>query len=135
MPDEVLSIRIFYDGDCPFCTSYARFNRLSSEADIVEIKNLRELPEAEFLQFASSGLDIERGILLKIESRSQSHIFQGSEAMAMLSTLDNRKSFLAIVLRLMRVSWAAKLVYPLLWGGRLVLLRLMGISPSFEIKS
>jgi predicted DCC family thiol-disulfide oxidoreductase YuxK len=132
--EEAVSIKIFYDGDCPFCTSYARFNRLSAEADIVQITNLRELPKEELLEFANSGFNPENGILLVLANGSQTHTFQGAEAMAMLSTLDNRKSVLAMILRVMRVSWAAKLLYPLLWAGRLVLLRLMRISPSFETK-
>lgn len=135
MTEEVVSIKIFYDGDCPFCTSYARFNRLSSEADVVQIINLRELPKEELFQFANSGFNPEKGILLVLANGSQTHTFQGAEAMGMLATLDNRKSLLAMTLRVMRVSWAASFLYPLLWAGRLVLLRLMRISPSFETKT
>lgn len=134
MSVDKLSIKILYDGDCPFCSSYARYSRLSSEADHVAIENLRLLPEADLLQFASSGFVPEKGVIVILQNGSQSHTFQGVEAMAMLSTLDNRRSFFALILRVMRVSWAAKLVYPLLWGGRLVLLTLMRISPSFGTK-
>lgn len=71
-----MNLKLYYDGDCPFCSRYA---------DILGLKNCYELTlcdarvELEWME-CREGLSLDDGVIVVLEGRC----FQGVEALDML---------------------------------------------------
>ena len=107
------TLRIVYDGDCPFCSRYVALLRLRERYDVRLIDARKEPALA-----ASYGLDLNEGMIADLDGA----VYHGGRAVALLSRLSGTFS----VLRSDRV---ADVVYPLLRFGRNTALKLLGRSP------
>lgn len=106
------SLRIVYDGDCPFCSSYVGLLRLREKYD-VQLVDARKDPALA----ARYGLDLNEGMIVDLDGK----VHHGARAMSLLARLSGRFSPL-------RSEWVAGAFYPLFRCGRNVTLRMLGRS-------
>ena len=116
---------IVYDGECPLCASYVRMARLSESAGKVVLVDARGshpvIDEAR-----ASGLDLDAGMVVKMDGQ----LHYGSDAMVLLTAITTRSGTFNRAMRLLFASpRRARLIYPLLVRGRLMLLRILGRKP------
>lgn len=114
-------VEIFYDGQCPLCSAYVRMLNLRRAVGVVYLIDARgDDPRVAMLKAA--GIDLNEGMVL----RHGAQIYNGAEAMRMLSILSSSGGILRAIMRSPR---RAALVYPLLVRGRALLLRALGRAP------
>lgn len=109
-----MAARIYYDGECPFCTRYTTLLRLRESVGDVDLVNVRDDAVArQTLQ--ASGYDLDRGMVLDLDGR----LYAGANAMHILAMLSGRSGFLnRVVASVFRFAWLATLLYPALRAGR-----------------
>lgn len=113
------SIKIYYDGFCPYCTQYTKLQRLREEFD-VHLIDLREAPE-EVDRFIDQGINLDKGMVVKKDE----NLFWGNEAVFLLASLQN-KSLLGYFWRLLFLSSnLTKIIYPVLVFLRNLTLRIL----------
>lgn len=117
-----MSLDIYYDGQCPFCTRYVQLLRLRESAGLVTLHDLRDAPKAR-ARFAALDLDPDNGMV--VETGGQ--LYHGDEAMHVLSMLSTRSGVLnRISAAIFRHKLLARGLYPVLRAGRNATLFLMG---------
>ena len=118
------NLSIFYDGECPICTRYVRYYRLKDGVITVSMVNLRNNPE-KVAEFNASGLNVDNGMVVKLDNE----LYHGSEAVHVLALLSTK---VGVFNKMNRWVFSrrplAKFVYPILVGGRNLLLVLLGRS-------
>lgn len=113
-------LRIFYDGECPFCSRYVNMLRLSKSGQ-VQLVDLRE-NEAAKVELEQLGFDLDQGMVVEDEGRR----YGGSDAVAYLAPLTTPSNALNKINRAAFSSPAiARILYPLLRSGRWLVLFLM----------
>jgi predicted DCC family thiol-disulfide oxidoreductase YuxK len=122
-----MKIEILYDGACPFCDDYVRYQRLRSAAGAVELIDARSHPEA----IERHGLvpaDFEDGMVVVVDGT----LYRGADAVHQLSVLGDppARAWVRLVAGLSRSARGARWLYPFLKRGRRVALALLGI-PRF----
>lgn len=115
------TIRIYYDGECPFCSRYATLIDLRRHGDI-QLINLRDVPERH-QHFREHGLDLDKGMVVEIDGKT----YGGADAMHVISLLDRKNSTLAKIIWLFFSNRPiAIILYPVLRLGRNTLLLFLG---------
>lgn len=106
-------MKIFYDGECPFCARYVTMLRLQKTGGVqlVDLRTAtlkrRELEEA--------GFDLDQGMVVEDGGRR----YGGSDAVAYLAALSTNSDLLNRINRMALSSpGVARLVYPVLRSGR-----------------
>lgn len=113
-------MRILYDGECPFCSSYVRFARLQKAVGRVELLDARE--EAELVEaYAAQGFPIDEGMIVDTGEA----VYFGGDAVWAINALASPNP----ALRLMSGRAFLKWVYPALRFGRNSVIRLLGKQP------
>jgi predicted DCC family thiol-disulfide oxidoreductase YuxK len=107
------ALRIVYDGECPFCSRYAAYQRLREEY-IVELVDARAEPELA----GNYGLDLNEGMIVDLDGQ----VHHGADAVRLLAQLSQRPG-------LLRHERVARALYPLLRFGRNVTLKILGRKP------
>lgn len=117
-------IRIVYDGDCPFCSAYARLARLRQRHD-VELVNAREA-RGLVRRLRRRGMDVDDGMIVLVDGEAH----HGDDAAAYLESAarggpggDGRSAGGGD-----GGGWIRR-VYPLLYRLRGLALRLLGRDP------
>jgi DCC1-like thiol-disulfide oxidoreductase len=127
-------VEIIYDGQCPLCSAYFKFQRLRENGLVPKMVDARDHPEV-VADFSSRGVDLNRDFVLRYRKVE----YVGGEAMFVLASLGARNNLLRRVNGFLFGSRAfAMTAYPLLRFGRRALLRLLGrrlipggqVSPS-----
>lgn len=114
-------IEIFYDGQCPFCTSYVRLLDLRSQVGRVELIDARS-EDPRLAHIRAAGLDLDEGMAV----RHGAQLYHGSEAAWILAVWSEPGGgFRRFLAWLMRNPKRARLVYPFMACGRKLVLRLM----------
>lgn len=117
--DEVV---IVYDGECPFCTQFARLVRLRETVGPVRIVDARE-PGPEVAMVRAAGLDLDEGNAVLEGGR----IHHGADAQMWLAARSVRWHPVGLFLRTLFATPAlGRLSYPVLKGTRNLALKLMG---------
>lgn len=112
------TVRVIYDGACPFCSRYVRLVRLREQFD-VELVDARRDPE----RAGAYGLDLNEGMIVDIDGITH----HGDAAVWILSTISNRVGILNRMLAALFSSpRSAKLLYPIMRLGRRATLRTLG---------
>ena len=113
---------VLYDGDCPFCTAYSRFARISAELPGLRVLNARDAgPEVDLV--TGLGLDLDEGMVLQEDGA----LYYGRACMHRLSQLATRRRLPNRALgALMRPGIAGEAFYRALVRMRHALLFLMG---------
>ena len=119
---------ILYDGECPFCTGFAKLVRLRENVGVVRIVNAREGgPELEAVRAA--GLDIDEGnaVLEGWDGRAAACIHHGADAQGWLAARSRPLTPVGLFLRALFATPAlGRASYPMLRATRNLALRLMG---------
>lgn len=113
-------LRIYYDGECPFCANYVQMAQLKRAAGGVDLIDARTVP-ATVERFAEQGFDIDKGMVAEIDGR----IYFGWEAIWAMNALASN----APILRHFTSRPVLKFIYPVLRAIRNLTLRLMGKQP------
>lgn len=123
-------IIIIYDGECPFCLKYSNYLNLMKSFEKIEIKNARELTSIEFAELDQLGLDVNQGIIARVQMNELEVTtnYSGREAMNFLAKFDKNTKFVGKLHRLMRFKILSNILYPLLFWGRAVVLKLIGVN-------
>lgn len=119
------NVQIVYDGQCPACDAYFRYQRLEQNGFIVELVDARLRPEI-VQEYALRGIDLNRDFVLRVRSGE----YVGSEAAFMLASLGSRSNAFRKLNRLLLGSRAAsRAVYRVMRVGRRLLLLMLGRPP------
>ncbi len=114
--------RIYYDGECPFCTRYTALLRLRESVRQVDLVNVRE-DVASRKVLEAAGYDLDQGMVLDLDGKR----YAGADAMHMLSLLSTGSGiFNRIMAAVFSVNWLVQLLYPMLRAGRAVTLFALG---------
>ena len=108
-----MKLDIYYDGECPFCSSFVKMSRLKSMYD-VSLFNLRDLPDkAE--DFAKRGCDVDEGMIVQLNDE----IYFGYEAVHIIAVLSNENKVLGRVYNLLFSNRVfVRFLYPFMRAGR-----------------
>ncbi len=118
-------VSIVYDGGCPFCTDYVRYQELKAAADTVELVDART--DAGALErYGIDPIDLEDGMVVIADGAYH----RGDAAVHQLSRLSHtpRNWWIAIVAALSRSATVSRLLYPFLRLGRRAALAFLGIE-------
>jgi predicted DCC family thiol-disulfide oxidoreductase YuxK len=113
---------VVYDGECPFCSHYAKTLRLRAAVGQVEFVNARgQHPVLEMLQ--TKGVDLDEGMALV----QGDQIIHGHECIHKLALMTTPSNLLNLInAKLFHSRAAARALYPVLRCGRNAALKLMG---------
>jgi predicted DCC family thiol-disulfide oxidoreductase YuxK len=120
-------LKIVYDGACPFCDDYVRYQRLQAAAGHVELVDGRTRPEV-LAEHAITPADLEDGMAVIVDGT----VHKGGDAVHVLSLLSEppAKWWVRAVALASRPPWLARSIYPFLRAGRRVALKVLGV-PQF----
>lgn len=113
---------LIYDGECPFCSRFARLAKLREAVGPLRLIDARSgAPEVAAAR--GQGFVLDEGMLLRLDGRD----YAGAECLQRLALLSSRSTlFNRLNYALLRSPSAARWSYPLLRFGRNVALRLLG---------
>lgn len=136
-------VTLYYDGECPFCTRYAKLVKLREHFD-VDLRDLRAAPD-DVARFNALGLDVNEGFVVEVQRPATAadpqaaaqlhHGRDGIHALALMTDASvfgwiNRLAFSSVRLN--------RLLYPVLKVCRNSALRLLkkdGINqPGLELR-
>lgn len=116
---------LIYDGECPFCSSYARLSKFRKAVGPVRLINARE-DAPEVRKARSTGYDLNEGMLLHLDGR----YYYGSDCLNRVALLSSGSgAFNRINRALFRSPRIAAATYPVFRAGRNATLRLLGRQP------
>jgi predicted DCC family thiol-disulfide oxidoreductase YuxK len=123
-----MKVVIVYDGACPFCSDYVRYQDLRARADSVELVDARIDPQA-LVRYAIAAADLEDGMVVIVDDTAH----RGADAVHALSTLSQtpRNWWVSAVAFASRSAIVSRLLYPFLMLGRRVVLTVLRI-PRFS---
>lgn len=115
-------MKIYYDGDCYFCTNFVKLLKLRDAVGEVSLISLREDSD-EVRRILSSGLNVNSGFVVEHDGKT----FHGAQAFHYLNTLAEPRNLLSRTLYwISRHEWLARLLYPLMVAGRYLVLIAQG---------
>ena len=122
-----MKVEILYDGACPFCDDYVRYQRIKAAAGEVALVDARGHPEV-LRAYSLVPADFEDGMVVVVDGT----LHRGAEAVHQLSLLSEppERWWVRLVARLSRSARGARLLYPFLKRGRRIALALLGV-PRF----
>ena len=120
-------VRIIYDGACPFCDDYVRYQRLRAATDRLELVDARSRPEV-LAEHAIAPADLEEGMVVVTDGE----LHRGADAMHQLAHLSEppAKPWIRAVAIMSQSRWVARFAYPFLKVGRRIALFVLRI-PRF----
>jgi len=120
-----MKIEIIYDGACPFCDDYVRYQRLAAVAQTVQLVDARAHPEVLRSHGIVAG-DLEDGMVVIVDGT----LHRGADAVHQLSRLSEppRRAWVRLIAWLSRSAGGARFLYPILKRGRRIALAALGIA-------
>jgi predicted DCC family thiol-disulfide oxidoreductase YuxK len=113
---------LIYDGECPFCSRYARLTRLREAVGGLRLINARD-GGAEVDAAVRAGYRLDDGMLLHLGG--QDHY--GADCLNRLALLSSRSTvFNRLTHAAFRSPAVSRVAYPVLRAGRNLLLRILG---------
>lgn len=114
-------IQVVYDEQCPVCAYYARkieVNESAGRLIRVDARQTGVLMD----EITSSGLDIDEGMVLKVDDK----LYSGSDALHELALRSSKRgSFNRLAFALFRSRTVSRILYPVLKACRNLLLRVL----------
>lgn len=118
-------LRLVYDGECPICRRYVRWQRMRKEVGELELIDARQDSEAR-QELTDLGIDLDEGFALQIGECW----YHGGEALHRLTLLGTRSGvFNRLMYRLFASPKRTTRLYPLLRSCRNGLLKALGKRP------
>tara|TARA_B100001540_G_C15762950_1_gene622566 strand:- start:862 stop:1242 length:381 start_codon:yes stop_codon:yes gene_type:complete len=102
------TVKIYYDGLCPFCTNYVGLQKIRDDfkTEVIDLRSNQSIVD----KFRSKGLNLDDGMVVLYNEQT----FHGSSAVFVLSILQD-SSFMGILWRnIFRSRWLTKAIYPIL---------------------
>lgn len=125
-----MSARIYYDGNCPFCSRYVQLLRLRDTVGEVHLVNLRQ-HESKRLELQAAGFNVDQGMVLDLDGQ----LYGGDAAVHQLALLTTGSdAFNRISRKLLQSRLGARLLYPWLRLGRAATLVALDRAP-FHVDS
>ena len=120
-----MKVRVVYDGDCPFCSDYAAYQRLREAGAELELLDARAHRES-LAAMGITAADLEDGMVVFVDGTRH----DGADAMHALSQLTRppRRWWVRAVAAITASRPLARAIYPALKLGRRIVLRLLGIE-------
>jgi predicted DCC family thiol-disulfide oxidoreductase YuxK len=116
------AVQIIYDGQCPACDAYFRFQRLERNGMQVQFIDARERPEI-VKAYSDRGIDLNRDFVLRLGDAE----YIGGDAAFVLASLGAQGNFLRrLNARLFRSRAFSHVVYRVMRVGRRILLFVLG---------
>ncbi len=113
---------VIYDGDCPFCSNYVKFQRLRETLGNVVLIDARSVPGI-VKDFENAGMPLDDGMALILSGQ----IYYGADCVNRLAMLSSRHgSFNKINAWVFSSPRVSRLCYPWMKLGRSAVLRLLG---------
>jgi predicted DCC family thiol-disulfide oxidoreductase YuxK len=121
---------VVYDGDCPFCSHYAKLLRLRDAAGPVALINARD--QHEVVGYVSArGVDLNDEMALVIDGK----IFAGGDCLHRLALMSTGSGvFNALTARVFASPRISRLLYPILRTARNASLWILGRKPILLAK-
>ena len=120
-PMDSAEIHLVYDRECPVCEAYCRMVRIRGAAGALRLVNARDAGEV-MDEITAKGLDIDDGMVLKVEST----LYYGADAIHVLSLMSSRIGvFNRLTYWMFRSKGLSAILYPLFRFFRNLLLRLL----------
>lgn len=117
-----MALSIYYDGDCPLCSRYVRLLRLRDTFGELRLVDVREDSSAR-KTLKARGITLDEGMAVDIDGTW----YEGSDAVHALAALSTPSTAFNRINRLLFASRRSSgLLYPLMRGGRNILLFLLG---------
>ena len=117
-----MTAKIYYDGECPFCSRYVTLVRLRHTVGDVKLINLRDVP-AKRDALSAEGFDLDQGMVVDIDGRRVG----GGEAVNLLAGMSTSSDLFNRLNRaIFGNRYLSGLIYPVLRTGRWLTLFLMG---------
>ncbi|MCE8026510.1 MULTISPECIES: DCC1-like thiol-disulfide oxidoreductase family protein [Halomonadaceae] len=114
-------LRLVYDGECPMCRRYVRWQRIRHDVGELELIDARQDSEAR-RELTAMGFDLDEGFALQIGERW----YHGSEALHRLTLLGTRSGlFNRLMYRLFASPERTARLYPLFRACRTGLLKVL----------
>lgn len=125
-----MKVTIVYDGACPFCSDYVRYQDLKARTESVELVDGRTDRQA-LERYAIDPADLEDGMVVIVDGVAH----RGADAVTALSNLSSppRNWWVAAVARASRSAASSRLLYPFLKLGRRIALTFLRV-PRFSGK-
>ena len=117
-----MATKIYYDGECPFCTHYVKLLRLRDSVGRVELTNLRE-DTALRAELSQNGFDLDQGMVIEMNGRRLGGA-DATHALALMSTPSG--AFNRLNKLMFSVPLVSSVLYPILRTGRWLTLFAMG---------
>jgi predicted DCC family thiol-disulfide oxidoreductase YuxK len=115
---------LIYDGECPFCSRFARLTKLRETVGSLRLIDAR-LSTPETVAARAEGYVLDEGMLLRLDGR----FYHGADCMQRLALLSSRSTlFNRLTYALLRSPSVARGAYPILRFARNTALRLLGRS-------
>jgi predicted DCC family thiol-disulfide oxidoreductase YuxK len=115
---------LIYDGECPFCSRFARLTRLRDTVGELHLVDAR-VPSPEVDAARAAGFVLDQGMLLRLDGRD----YYGADCIQRLALLSSRSTwFNRLTYALLRSPGVARWSYPILRFGRNAALRVLGRS-------
>ena len=119
---DAADVLIVYDGECPACRNYVRIVRIREDVGRVAIVDARE-DTPIMREITAAGLDIDEGMVVKLGDA----LYHGDDAVHMMALIGSPSGVLnRLNHQLFKRPRVSRVLYPVLRGGRAVLLRLLG---------
>lgn len=115
---------LIYDGECPFCSGYARYVRLRRATDELQLIDARS-GGTEVDEAIARGFNLDEGMVLLLDG----NYYHGADCLNRLALMSSRSDlFNRVNFFLFRNSFLSQISYPLLRAGRNLVLKLLGRS-------
>ena len=115
-------MKIFYDGECPFCTNYVKYIRLKEASGQLDLVNIREDAQA-FKLLTAKNFDLDEGMVAEVDGQ----YYHGEDALHIMALMSSKSSLFnkmnAAVFSSHKLS---KFLYPILRAGRNLTLFFLG---------
>lgn len=123
-----MTVSIYYDGDCPFCTRFATYLRLKDAVGAPRLVDLRE-DDAAREGFIRQGIDVDKGMVADIDGK----LYWGKDAVHALALITGPVgAFNRLTAVLFSSPAIAAFSYPILRAGRNFTLDLLGRHQMVE---
>lgn len=116
---------LIYDGECPFCSQYARLTRLRSSMGGLELINARDGgPRVD--EVRALGLQLDEGMVLQMGDS----IYHGADCLHRLALMSSRSGvFNGLTYAIFKNEQLSRALYPVLRAGRNLTLKLLRKTP------
>lgn len=122
-----------YDGACPICTYVAHALKIMESVGRLHLVDARADADHPLIhRIAAERLDLDEGMVIQFGGR----LYHGADALHVMALLGSKHGWFnranALLFRSPRL---ARLAYPLMRGGRNLLIRLLGVAAIDNLRT